>query len=244
MSGYHVPYSVVRLGSGRPPTPIVDRRLVQPPAPAPVKTVVRASINCDGVIAPRFDIQSADMSRLQHFPVRRLTVICAQETGISIAEICGQGRTIAVTKARQILMWMIVTRTSSSVTTAGRRVGGRDHSTALHAVERVQGVWDRQNPPVPLRSMDRFGFESGLLRERLVVRWLWRADWTAGNAPTVLTFSKDKCVEVIAAYDEAKPAAMEVRHQIAQRIGYKNWDALRSANRRARMTIQSYGVTE
>lgn len=63
----------------------------------------------------------------------------ASVTGISEAEMLGQVRTRKIARARHIAVWM-ATRHCPHLSCAeiGRRMGGRDHTTILHATNRIE----------------------------------------------------------------------------------------------------------
>ena len=68
--------------------------------------------------------------------------------GITCAQLVSANRKRAIARPRQIAMWLSRNLTKRSLPDIGRRFGGRDHTTALHAVRRIdaliaerEGVW-------------------------------------------------------------------------------------------------------
>ncbi len=61
----------------------------------------------------------------------------ADFTGISVTEIIGDKRSRAVVEARHLTMYLARELTDSSLPKIGDRMGGRDHTTVLHAVEKI-----------------------------------------------------------------------------------------------------------
>ncbi len=57
--------------------------------------------------------------------------------GISIAEIRGDRRTRSVVQARHLAMYLARELTDSSLPKIGEKIGGRDHTTVLHAVDKI-----------------------------------------------------------------------------------------------------------
>ncbi|MBU2603262.1 MAG: chromosomal replication initiator protein DnaA [Actinobacteria bacterium] len=57
--------------------------------------------------------------------------------GISITEIRGDRRTRPVVQARHLAMYLARELTDSSLPKIGERIGGRDHTTVLHAVDKI-----------------------------------------------------------------------------------------------------------
>ncbi|PZQ79304.1 MAG: chromosomal replication initiator protein DnaA [Ancylobacter novellus] len=60
--------------------------------------------------------------------------------GISRADLLSQRRTANLVRPRQIAMYLAKTLTLRSLPEIGRRFGGRDHTTVLHAVRKLTGL--------------------------------------------------------------------------------------------------------
>ncbi|MHB1344205.1 MAG: chromosomal replication initiator protein DnaA [Thermoleophilia bacterium] len=60
--------------------------------------------------------------------------------GISTAEIKGDRRTRAVVQARHLAMYLARELTDASLPKIGERIGGRDHTTVLHAVDKITNL--------------------------------------------------------------------------------------------------------
>ena len=65
-----------------------------------------------------------------------LKYICVTE-GFTKAEIIGSNRNYRLAYARQKVCYLIRTYTTLSYPEIGRRLGGRDHSTAIHSVHKI-----------------------------------------------------------------------------------------------------------
>jgi chromosomal replication initiator protein len=61
----------------------------------------------------------------------------AEFTGISVTEIIGDKRTRPVVEGRHLAMYLARELTDASLPKIGERIGGRDHTTVLHAVEKI-----------------------------------------------------------------------------------------------------------
>lgn len=61
----------------------------------------------------------------------------ADFTGISVTEIIGDKRTRPVVESRHLAMYLARELTDASLPKIGDRIGGRDHTTVLHAVEKI-----------------------------------------------------------------------------------------------------------
>lgn len=68
--------------------------------------------------------------------------IIKRETGIRRFEIEGQCRTHGVVLARMMACWLMRVCAKRTLTQTGRAVGGRDHTTALHAIRRIEAMME------------------------------------------------------------------------------------------------------
>lgn len=80
-----------------------------------------------------------DLQRCEQAPVRVDTVIrlVARHFKVEVADILSQRRTASAVKPRQIAMYLAKTLTLRSLPEVGRRFAGRDHTTVLHAVRKI-----------------------------------------------------------------------------------------------------------
>jgi chromosomal replication initiator protein len=74
---------------------------------------------------------------------RKVTVDQIQKTvsehyGLKQADLISERRARAVARPRQVAMWLAKQITTRSLPDIGRRFGGRDHTTVLHAVRRIE----------------------------------------------------------------------------------------------------------
>lgn len=82
---------------------------------------------------------------------KRLTVdeiqkAVATHFGVTAADICSKRRTQSVVRPRHVAMYLSKTMTTRSLPDIGRRFGGRDHSTVIHAVNKVTAMLDCGDP--------------------------------------------------------------------------------------------------
>ncbi len=66
--------------------------------------------------------------------------LVANHFNVSKADILSSRRTAAVVRPRQIAMYLSKALTLRSLPEIGRRFGGRDHTTVLHAVRKIEGL--------------------------------------------------------------------------------------------------------
>jgi len=74
---------------------------------------------------------------------RRVTIdeiqkATAEHFGLKQADLISERRNRAVARPRQAAMWVAKQLTTRSLPDIGRRFGGRDHTTVLHAVRRIE----------------------------------------------------------------------------------------------------------
>jgi chromosomal replication initiator protein len=74
---------------------------------------------------------------------KRVTVDTIQKTvaehySLKQADLISERRARAVARPRQVAMWLAKQITTRSLPDIGRRFGGRDHTTVLHAVRRIE----------------------------------------------------------------------------------------------------------
>jgi chromosomal replication initiator protein len=68
----------------------------------------------------------------------RIIAACAESFGVTAAEIRGTRRTKQLALARQVAMYLMRTTMSLSLKEIGFLFGGKDHTTVLHAVNKIQ----------------------------------------------------------------------------------------------------------
>ena len=66
--------------------------------------------------------------------------IVARRYNVSRGDLLSSRRTANVVRPRQIAMYLAKTLTLRSLPEIGRRFGGRDHTTVLHAVRKIEGL--------------------------------------------------------------------------------------------------------
>jgi chromosomal replication initiator protein len=88
---------------------------------------------------------------------RRVTVDEIQKAaseyfGLKQADLISERRTRAVARPRQAAMWLAKKLTTRSLPDIGRRFGGRDHTTVIHAVRRIEAL--RASDPQMARDLE------------------------------------------------------------------------------------------
>jgi len=80
----------------------------------------------------------AGPSNLPKIRVERIQQAVAKHFGVERADILSARRTKDVTRPRQVAMYLSKRLTLKSLPEIGRRFGGRDHSTALHGIRKIE----------------------------------------------------------------------------------------------------------
>jgi len=82
-------------------------------------------------------IRTHELKRVKIEDIQKLV---ASHYSVSRADILSSRRTAAVVKPRQVAMFLAKILTLRSLPEIGRRFGGRDHTTVLHAVRKIEGL--------------------------------------------------------------------------------------------------------
>ena len=76
----------------------------------------------------------------------------AEHYSLRQADLLSVRRNRAIARPRQAAMWLAKQLTTRSLPDIGRRFGGRDHTTVIHAVRRIEEL--KQDDPVLTRDLD------------------------------------------------------------------------------------------
>jgi len=79
----------------------------------------------------------------------------AEHFALKQADLISERRTRSVARPRQAAMWLAKQLTTRSLPDIGRRFGGRDHTTVLHAVRRIEAL--RQTDAQLARDLETLG---------------------------------------------------------------------------------------
>ncbi len=88
-------------------------------------------------VAIRDLIRAHEPKRVKIEDIQKLV---ANHYSVSRADILSSRRTAVVVKPRQVAMFLAKTLTMRSLPEIGRRFGGRDHTTVLHAVRKIEAL--------------------------------------------------------------------------------------------------------
>jgi chromosomal replication initiator protein len=82
-------------------------------------------------------IRPQDPKRIKIEDIQR---VVARQYNVSRADLLSSRRTANVVRPRQVAMYLAKTLTLRSLPEIGRRFGGRDHTTVLHAVRKIENL--------------------------------------------------------------------------------------------------------
>jgi len=74
----------------------------------------------------------------QNIPIDLVQRVVAEVYNLGVQDLKGKKRTQAITLPRQIAMFLIRELTEYSTTEVGMEFGGRDHTTVMHAVQKIE----------------------------------------------------------------------------------------------------------
>jgi chromosomal replication initiator protein len=104
--------------------------------------VVADSTLC-GRVATLESCQSLLQDLLRSGPEKRVTIDeiqrrVAEHYGIRLSDMTSARRARAVARPRQVAMYLAKQLTPRSLPEIGKKFGGRDHTTVMHAVRRIE----------------------------------------------------------------------------------------------------------
>ncbi len=89
------------------------------------------------------DLAQAVLSNVLYNPKRRMVTperiakAVSEYYGVDLEQLKGQKRDRAIVMPRQIAMYLMRAETDVSLLRIGQELGGRDHSTVLHACDKI-----------------------------------------------------------------------------------------------------------
>ncbi len=106
-----------------------------------IRVTAYASLNREAITTELAQQQLADLlteTRPRVRTERELLDEIAGQLGFDVADLCGKSRQRPLVTARQIAMYLFRDLTDLSYPSIARIFGGRDHTTVIHAVEKIQ----------------------------------------------------------------------------------------------------------
>lgn len=115
---------------------IAARAVGKSSPPTPISAPNEATVSSERLptTRPWFHIVDVMPGRIT---VDKIQAIVCRDFGLSRGELLANRRTKSVVRPRQIAMYLAKELTQRSLPEIGRRFGGRDHTTILHAVRTI-----------------------------------------------------------------------------------------------------------
>jgi chromosomal replication initiator protein len=107
------------------------------------RMLAHATLNGQPIDIPTAEIAIRDLIRQKEpkkVKIEDIQRLVASHYNVPKSEILSARRTAAVVKPRQIAMYLSKALTPRSLPEIGRRFGGRDHTTVLHAVRKIENL--------------------------------------------------------------------------------------------------------
>jgi len=113
------------------PMPVLDRLLAHSKLNATPVTLEMAEREVRDLVRPM------EPKRVKIEEIQR---VVARQYNVSRSDLLSSRRTANVVRPRQVAMYLAKTLTLRSLPEIGRRFGGRDHTTVLHAVRKIESL--------------------------------------------------------------------------------------------------------
>jgi len=107
------------------------------------RLLAHASLNGAPISIETTELAIRDLVRTpepKRVKIEDIQKLIATHFNVSRADILSSRRTASVVRPRQIAMYLAKVLTPRSLPEIGRRFGGRDHTTVLHAVRKISGL--------------------------------------------------------------------------------------------------------
>lgn len=119
------------------------RKTTEPIKSAPIVTAhtVEEWVERQKQIHPRIwfsIIDEIDPQKLTVIPVGIIQKITARFYNQTVTSLLSERKSAPIVRARQVAMFLTKELTGKSLPDIGRRFGGRDHTTALHSIRKIE----------------------------------------------------------------------------------------------------------
>ena len=118
----------------------------------------RIELTIENITSILSTIHTTAQQSSKHLNLRNLINTVASYYDLTIEDLLGKSRMKRLALPRQIMMYLMREEMKSSFPTIGQEVGGRDHTTAIHAYEKISRE---------LREDEKIRTEIELLKQRL-----------------------------------------------------------------------------
>ena len=107
------------------------------------RLLAHSKLNAQPVTLEMAEREVRDLIRPQEpkrIKIEDIQRVVARQYNVSRSDLLSSRRTANVVRPRQVAMYLAKTLTLRSLPEIGRRFGGRDHTTVLHAVRKIEGL--------------------------------------------------------------------------------------------------------
>ena len=107
-----------------------------------IRVIAYASVNREPLTQDSVERVLSDLLSADSRPVtsRMILLATAETFGVTVEELCGASRGRSLVTARHICMYVHRELTDLSYPAIARELGGRDHTTVMHAVGRIEAL--------------------------------------------------------------------------------------------------------
>lgn len=107
-----------------------------PPVPEPIEEVIAAVEEVEPIVDAI--VEPVDVPFKPPAYVNDVLAFIVKRFGITLLDMTSERRTANLVKPRQIAMWLAKDITKRSLPYIGTRMGGRDHTTILHGIRKIE----------------------------------------------------------------------------------------------------------
>src|SRR4030081_1631783 len=107
------------------------------------RLLAHSKLNAQPVTLEMAESEGRDLIRPQEpkrIKIEDIQRVVARQYNVSRSDLLSSRRTANVVRPRQVAMYLAKTLTLRSLPEIGRRFGGRDHTTVLHAVRKIEAL--------------------------------------------------------------------------------------------------------
>jgi chromosomal replication initiator protein len=112
------------------------------------RLLAHSKLNAQPVTLEMAEREVRDLIRPQEpkrIKIEDIQRVVARQYNVSRSDLLSSRRTANVVRPRQVAMYLAKTLTLRSLPEIGRRFGGRDHTTVLHAVRKIEALVAKDN---------------------------------------------------------------------------------------------------
>lgn len=113
----------------------------------PAVQVVHSGAEVDPETVNWFVVLASAPRHADYPTIREIQVAVCKHYGVKLSELLSKRRTADIVGPRQVAMFLCKRLTPHSLPQVGRRFGGRDHTTVLHAVNKMKHL-ETRNPEI------------------------------------------------------------------------------------------------